>query len=312
MCGRSTSLARWRALVLGLVVALPAPASPQSADDVISRAASAIAERLEAGGRKTVAVVDFVDLQHEPTQLGRFLALQFESALVQNVKQVHVINRGRLRDLLREQKLGETGVVDQRTVAKYGRIAGIDSLVIGTLAPLGETIRLVLTVVDTTTGASVAASTFDVPRTSALIAIESGRVAGPSPGQSGKPPAPSVMSIVQHEMRFDLRECRREATNVQCQMTVTNLATKDQELLLGSYSRAMDERGDEYRVAFRSLGRVESRNPSAGVVNTLVSGVPMAARVSFAETDATVQKLTLLELRCNGFQVQFRDVAIGQ
>ena len=140
---------------------------PALAQDLKPVSAS-LAHRIEASGRKTVAVIDFTDLQGNVTELGRFLAEELSVDLVNDAKSFKVIDRTHLKAILHEHKLASTGLIDPQTARQLGRIAGVDALVTGTLTPLGDSVRLSAKVLDTETATMIAASTVNVPKTKAI------------------------------------------------------------------------------------------------------------------------------------------------
>ena len=61
--------------------------------------ASGLADDIAASGRKSIAVVDFTDLQGQPHR-GCFLAEEFSIALTRTHKGFEVIDRGHLKSIL--------------------------------------------------------------------------------------------------------------------------------------------------------------------------------------------------------------------
>src|SRR5438046_1195241 len=94
------------ALLLTPVITVPAFAQD------MKPLSSYLAERIAASNRKTVAVVDFTDLQGNVTELGRFLAEELSVALAGNARTFEVIDRTHLKSILQENKLAATGLID--------------------------------------------------------------------------------------------------------------------------------------------------------------------------------------------------------
>jgi tetratricopeptide (TPR) repeat protein len=84
----------------------------------------------------TVAVFYFKDVSPEnrlrPFQ--KALATMITTDLSQ-VKSLRVLERSRVQFLLREMELGETGIVEEKTAPRYGRLLGANDLVVGTIEP---------------------------------------------------------------------------------------------------------------------------------------------------------------------------------
>ena len=105
----------------------------------IDQAARTIVDGVSTAKLKTIAVVDFTDLQGQVTTLGRFLAEEFSAALTNSVAGFEIVDRTHLGVLLEENKLSSTGLIDPATARKLGKIAGADGLLTGTVTDLGDT-----------------------------------------------------------------------------------------------------------------------------------------------------------------------------
>ncbi len=134
----------------------------------INSLSTAMAEKIAAAGKKTIAVVDFTDLQGNVTELGRFLAEEFSVALAGTSKGFEVVDRTHLKSILVEHKLSSTGIIDPQTARKLGQIVGVDALITGTITPFGDSIRISVKVLDTTTAKVVSASTANIAKTKAI------------------------------------------------------------------------------------------------------------------------------------------------
>ncbi len=187
-------------------------------------AANAISEKLAAAGKRSVAVVDFTDLQGEATELGRFLAEEISVALASGDRPLEVVDRTHLKVLVQENKLSATGLIDPATAKKLGQIAGVDAIVTGTLTPFGDTVRLTLKVLDSSTARIVAATTAEIPKTKAIEELVARGVggAGSSPEPDKRPPAPAGMPkpVEWEGLRLTLKRCTPTGGSVRCQVLV--------------------------------------------------------------------------------------------
>jgi TolB-like protein len=129
---------------------------------------SALAESISTSGKKSIAVVDFTDLQGNVTELGRFLAEEFSASLSESGRGFEVVDRTHLKSLLKEHQLAQTGLIDPRTARKLGEIAGVQGLITGTLTPFGDSIRLSVKVLDTATAKVIGSSRGDIAKTKAI------------------------------------------------------------------------------------------------------------------------------------------------
>lgn len=291
------------------------------------KAMSAIlSDCIVAAGNKTIAVVDFTDLQGNVTELGRFFAEEFSGTLASSGKGFRIVDRTHLKTLLIEHKLSTTGIIDPQTARKLGQIAGVDSLIAGTITPFGDTIRLSVKVLETNTAMVIGAASGDIAKTKAIEEL-----LGKGIGESNQPsntknisPGPGTQPIVikpilkveSNGFVFDLLSCRMSGTTVICDFKITNIG-KDQSLSIsaGEKTRIIDENGNEISSSYVQFGKNEN---TYGVSNNLATDIPIKARLKFDKIDAVVNQLSLLEISCgvgpyNSFLlVQFRNVPISK
>ncbi len=115
----------------------------------IEQLSSQMAEKIAGKGKKTVAVIDFTDLEGNVTQLDRFITEEFSVALAGSGKGFRVIDSNELNSIIKKHKLAATGLIDPETARKIGKIAGVDVLVTGTMTRFSEKIKISLKLIDT-------------------------------------------------------------------------------------------------------------------------------------------------------------------
>ncbi|MEW6001964.1 MAG: FlgO family outer membrane protein [Nitrospirota bacterium] len=162
----------------------------------IKSISSTVSESIVKSGKKTIAVVDFTDLQGNVTELGRFLAEELSVDLTTTAQGFEVIDRTHLKNILAEHKLSISGLVDPNTVKKLGQIAGVDAIITGSVTPFGDSIRATVKVIATDTAKMIGAAKGDIAKTKAieeLLArgIESAQPLGQQPSTSGYVPSTS-------------------------------------------------------------------------------------------------------------------------
>jgi len=89
-------------------------------DQRVSELSKQISDGLTENQKRTIAVVEFVDLKGNVTDFGRFLAEELITRLYQT-KKFKVIERQLLNKITAEQKLSLTGLIDQTSAQKLGR-----------------------------------------------------------------------------------------------------------------------------------------------------------------------------------------------
>jgi len=127
--------------------------------------ASDLARALTVGKPMRVAVVDFTDLNSTVTLLGKHFAQEFEIDLATSSFKVDLVNRSRLQQIIKEQKLNTTGLIDPDTARQLGKFAGVEALIVGTVTPLDETVRLDVEAIDTEDARVLAATSRNILKT---------------------------------------------------------------------------------------------------------------------------------------------------
>ncbi len=115
----------------------------------------------EAGkeAQKVIAVMPFANLAKDTglAWLGEGIAETMTTKLSQ-VPSLTVVERTRLDQVLKEIALGQSGVVDDSTAAKAGKMLGAATMVVGAFQKAGESVRLTARSVDVSSGKVLKAS----------------------------------------------------------------------------------------------------------------------------------------------------------
>ena len=202
----------------------------------IQRASTGLGEAMAKTGKRTVAVVDFTDLQVNATELGRFLAEQLSLALGTSGGSFEVIDRNHLRALLQEHRLSTTGLIDAQTAQKLGKVAGAERPITGSITPFSESVNLSIKLIDTNTAKILGGMSVDIPRTSTINELLGKGVDTPlvtdrtarttsQPAQATAGSAPksaAAVSDVVHRVTVAINECKKTGHDVSCQGTLRN------------------------------------------------------------------------------------------
>ena len=198
-----------------------------------------LSQKIEAAQLKNIAVIDFTDVHSNVTELGRFVAEELSTSMVLTPNNFSVIDRSHLKYILNEQKLSISGLMDPKNTIKIGKLAGVDALVLGTITPFGDNVRLTVKVLDTKTAHLVTGARATIAKTKAIdellsreVMMEpmgggSEQVSGGSVRRSFKP---SVFTSNGLEFRaVKLLVGKDQATFI---LSITNKGEKDQYLWL--------------------------------------------------------------------------------
>jgi len=108
--------------------------------------------------RTKIAVLDF-DLKgsgFETEDMGAIVAEWFITAFVKEGR-FDVVERGLLKKILDEQKLGMSGVVDETTATKIGKLLGVKIIISGSVLKLQNILEINARIIDVQTASIIAA-----------------------------------------------------------------------------------------------------------------------------------------------------------
>ena len=229
----TTRAVGWIALV-GSVALLGGHARAGTYDAEIARIGKELAESLNVGGRRRVATVDFVDLQGQATELGRFLAEELSTQLVMSMggKSFAVVDRAHLRAIIQEHGFTVSGLVNPATTKKLGEISGIDTLITGSVTPFQDSVRITVKAIATDTAQIVSGAAGDLAKTEVIKELLAREVSSPYPsaqGAAGEPPVPSWENAY---LRVRLKQMSKSPDGMRASVVVgiTNKSDKDIEL----------------------------------------------------------------------------------
>jgi hypothetical protein len=245
-----------------LVLLAASTAAHPTPGQELKQASPILAAKIAEAGKKRVAVVDFTDLQGNVTELGRFLAEEMSGALVNEAGGFRVVDRTHLKAILQEHKLAATGLIDPETARRLGKIAGVDTLVTGTIASaFGETVRVMIKALDVTTAEIIGQFTADIPKTEAIQRLLSQSIAMPPPAGSNDPAVPrppaeltsaassAHPSFETDSYRITVESTRRRESSVSLTLVFENLTETNIGLMWwGGTVYLLDENGERWNL----------------------------------------------------------------
>jgi len=120
---------------------------------------SAVASAAEFKKTK-VAVVDFQENgAFDVKDVGKIVAEWFTTALV-NTGRFDVIERRLLQQILEEQKMGVTGLIDPRSASRLGKVLGVKTVVSGTVQSYDGVSEINVRLLNVETGSIITAESF--------------------------------------------------------------------------------------------------------------------------------------------------------
>ncbi len=236
-------------------------------DDKITRIVNDLVTKMNTKTTiKNVAIADFANLNGTPTELGKYLAEQFSDVMVNANISFSVVNRGRLNFLLKEAGLDAKGLLDPNSVAKLGKLKGIDAVVVGTMTSVGENLSVNVQTLNLETGIILASAKGLLPRTPAVIVLEGKELVGEPVKQPStvkpemvkplKPLVPAQSTFQKEPLLFECLSCKQSGENINCKFRITSIG-KDINLIIGSVgSWLIDEEGNDFSMTSSRLANV--------------------------------------------------------
>ncbi|MEM3112744.1 MAG: FlgO family outer membrane protein [Candidatus Anstonellales archaeon] len=291
----------------------------------IKALSSTMAEGIANAGKKTVAVVDFTDLQGNVTELGRFIAEELSVDLTVTAKGFEVIDRTHLKSILAEHKLSISGLVDPNTVKKLGQIAGVDAIVTGSVTPFGDSIRVTCKVIATDTARVIGAGKGDIAKTKAIEellgkGIETKTTTeGATTEKTKDTPSPtkpkSLPKVEVNDFIFEAKECKMKGQKVYCFIAVTNNDQKVRKItfhLRNGDSILVDDLGNQYNSAAGWFGG--RGGEGYAVEQEVPTGLAMNLVIEYREVATTTRYVNVVidAWSNNSFKAVLRNIPLSR
>lgn len=242
-----------------------------------------------------------------------------------------VVEREKMEQVLNELGKSFSGMIDSYTAAEIGKMMGVEAIVVGTVADMGNSVDLRARLVDVEKGTAITAAQIDVVKDQTIAGLLG---IGVRRSIYGKIPtvttekSKTIQEVKIQNFTSNLIKWQKKGDGIYFELIITS----DQDSWLGMYSRIgyiskfrkdgigktriFDEFGNEYFASNIQLGNYVIDKKYSNVQNTLVASVPMKVIVSFDNFSSQARIITLLEIRCYAndkfFSVQFRNIPIVQ
>lgn len=300
-------------LGLFLTICLGSGAAPIWAqgglDQRVAELSKQIAVKIEADQKKTIAILEFVDLQGNVTDFGRYLAEELITNLYETGR-FKVIERQLLNRIISEQKLSLTGIVDPASAKKLGSILGVDAIVSGSIADRGQSMKVNARLISTQTGEIFSAASAEIVKDQEVTALMKNGAASNSTPEESKAASPNSaekkapMKVVVGVFSFELQSCKLVGEELTCSINISNDSEEDRtrNLFGGHYgkdrsSRAMDTSGREFEPFSVWVGNSSSNYVAKSI---LVSHVSVKIGLNFKDVPSDILSLSILRVTFNG------------
>jgi TolB-like protein len=298
-------------------------AEPQTLDQRLNALSNQIAAEMSSYQKKTIAVLEFVDLRGNVSDLGRFLSEEMVTRLYQ-AKLFKVIERQLLNKVISEQKLSLTGIVEPTSVKELGKILGVDAVISGTITELDETLRINARLISTETGEIFSVAAGDLPIDKSILKLIGGgrAVTNATPekpeeqGVTLKTPA-----IMETEVAGLIVKIEKAKTSGEIVVVFTNIKSQDKTFDVGRgyykgiwATHIIDDQGIIHKKYSVQWGKEVNSNWVAPV---FLPGVSVRITFMFEQLPSSVTQLAyfgigLLDENMHDNVAQFRNVHLSK
>jgi len=232
-----------------------------------------------------------------------------------------VVEREKMEQVLNELGKSFSGIIDSSTAAEIGKMLGVEAIVVGTVADMGNSVDLRARLVDVEKGAAITAAQIDVVKDPTITGFLSSGVRSTSFGEKGvatPKEATTIQEVNVQSFNFKLVDWQKKGDGIVFELLITSEQDSELTLYSGAHSynqktRFFDDFGNEYFASKVQLGNIVITSYGH---NRLVTGVPMKVIVSFDSFSSQAKIITLLEIYCTvnnkRFTAQIRDIPISR
>ena len=254
-------------------------------------------------------------------------------------KGMTVVEREKMEQVLNELGKSFSGIIDSSTAAEIGKMLGVEAIVVGTVADMGNSVDLRTRLVDVEKGTAITAAQIDVVKDPTITKILSNgkrkAIYGKAISKStigGEAVIGELPKVTVKNLTIEMTGCTRYKDGVNCALLITN---NDQDRNLSVYYRGkgcndhpcrlFDNHGNTYRadtVQMANISVTFDYSCNATPCNKwrtllFVSGIPVKVVYYIAgELLSEASSLSLFEFWLaegdTNFNIQFRDIPILQ
>ncbi|HXI24350.1 MAG TPA: FlgO family outer membrane protein [Pyrinomonadaceae bacterium] len=270
------------------------PTSSNSYEVGLNDLATKIITRFRGNQKKSLAVLDFRDVDGKQTKLGIFLAEELTTKLFESGKFEKIVERAQLQRIIENNKLDITDVMDASGASKLGKLAGVSNILIGSITNLGSVIKINGRIVDTQVGEIVSAASGEVVADQRIKALMTEvNPIGPSRGSAPQTSTETKRSgsgrtyrTEVGDLSFVVKQCVLRTSTATCKTTISNSSADIGFGIDSSYSYIVDNQGRQYGLTGGNAGS-----------NTLVTNVATPVDLVFDRVDPRATLISLLNIR---------------
>jgi TolB-like protein len=240
-------------VIVMLLCALPAfGQNTQTLSGGVQEIAKQIAAGLATKDRQRVGITAFTDVHTRATNVfGSYLAESITTRLV--VAGLDVVERLQMEKVIAQLNVEASRVVDPATAKRVGKQAGVEAIVVGTMADMGSEIEINVRVIDIAVGRVLAVAVTRITRDTMVSTM----LGGPAPSVGKKTDLPKPLPKPAEEedgamawtvagTRIVIDNTERNSNSVVLALAFENNSDEERTVRARTYS-LLDENGDRYR-----------------------------------------------------------------
>lgn len=171
-----------------------------------------------------------------------------------------VVEREKMEQVLEELGKSFSGMLDSSTAAEIGKMLGVEAIVVGTVADMGNSVDLRARLVDVEKSAAITAAQIDVVKDPTITGLLDSGVRRPVYGKEkyettkeGKEVSGELPKVTVRNLTIEMTGCKRSGDRITCNLLITN---NEQDRELGVWYRGrtvenlppkiFDDFGNEY------------------------------------------------------------------
>ena len=299
---------RWtRSLSICFVVAISGlPAGAQSLDQAVGELANQLGTPLQEGDKTKIAIVEFTNLSQRVTRLGRLIAEELTSQLVQRGgRQFQLVERVKVDEIFDEAGRAGKGQIEDGGTRAVAALQGVDAILAGSAAEIGSRVRLNARLMtfpggELLTAASAYLSKDGLPP-EIFEVIEDSRESQGSDDSAGVAARTDLKGVT-----YELLGCAEAPRLISCELVLTNNLADRKVRFYARYTFMHDQRGYKFDSTGVRIADVEG----VDVTKRLIAELPVPMTVSFTGVPSAIDFVKILHLRTSDGELEFRDVLL--
>ena len=294
-----------------------------SLDTQLQNLTEQIVKSLSQTKRTKIAVIEFMNLQGESTDFGKFIAEELITRLFRTGK-FEVIERQLLNKIIEEHQLNLSGMVDESSARELGKILGVDAIASGSVTDLGGSMKINARLISTESGKIFSVASVSITKDATvkkltgtqesvpqaeeevLVTDTLERAAEEVKPEETKEDERTDLRLELNGFILELKECTMSNRIVTCHMDVTNTTEDDKEFGIqwgNPWSKMYDNLGNEYilhavKITNKKQVFWDGGSEYQGLGKKIMPGLTVPVLMYFEKVTAEATGIELLDINC--------------